>query len=320
MLIKDQHFKNKSITIALLGAPNVGKSTLVNAFLGFDLSPVTPKAQTTRNRFTGVFIMDYTEVILVDTPGIHASGQEMNIRMNGQAFEGAETADLNFLMIDLTQNIQQQFQSFFKLYPEALQKTWVLFNKSDQTTVTMEACAQAFQTQQQERPELEQFFVISAKQEENLHLLYTAIEKTAESSPHRYRDGAISNKSERFFVAEYIREQAFLCLKEELPYELTVVIEDFQDFRGERDDLVASISAVILVNRPSQRAIVIGAKGSVIKKIGTQARAKVEALLGGQVGLNLHVKVSPRWFKNNYVLEEIGLPRVQKSARVWKKR
>ena len=135
-----------------------------------------------------------------------------------------------------------------------------------------------------------------------------------------YPYGDVSNKNLRFFSAEYIREQAFRILKDEVPYELAVVIDDYKDVKDPKSPVISRISASILVNRPSQRAIVVGSKGSVIKKIGTNARKKIEALVGGKVHLNLHVKVSGKWFKNNFVLEELGLPRVQGSRRVWRKR
>jgi GTP-binding protein Era len=111
-------------------------------------------------------------------------------------------------------------------------------------------------------------------------------------------------------------------LKEELPYEIAVVIDEYKDVRKKEEDATpeAHISASILVNRPSQRAIVVGRGGSVIKEIGVNARKKIEAMTGGKVHLNLHVKVSPKWMSNNYVLDEIGLPRTQKSARVWRKK
>ncbi|MBT7610599.1 MAG: KH domain-containing protein, partial [Bacteriovoracaceae bacterium] len=126
------------------------------------------------------------------------------------------------------------------------------------------------------------------------------------------------------FATEFIREQAFELLNDEIPYEVAVVIDEYKDFsdmKGKEKKKIAShISASILVNRPSQRAIVIGSKGIMIKQIGTKSRKKIEAMVGGQVHLNLHVKVSPKWFKNNFVLEELGLPRAVDSARVWRKK
>ncbi|EQC49805.1 KH domain-containing protein, partial [Bacteriovorax sp. DB6_IX] len=168
-------------------------------------------------------------------------------------------------------------------------------------------------------PNLEKHFLISNKTGDNVHLLTGEICDTAIPGPHFYDKGSISNKPERFFATEYIREQAFALLKDELPYELAVVIDEYKDFKDKTGQPTSHISASILVNRPSQRAIVVGSKGSVIKEIGTRARKKISAMTDGKVHLNLHVKVSPKWFKNNFILEELGLPRAQDSARVWKK-
>ncbi len=135
-------------------------------------------------------------------------------------------------------------------------------------------------------------------------------------------DGSVSNKHERFFVTEYIREQVFNLVKEEVPYEVAVVIDDYQDFRDKEmpNKVCTSIQASILVNKPSQRGILVGSGGAMIKKIGSQARERIEEMVGGQVFLKLHVKVSENWFKNNFVLEELGLPRALDSNRVWRKK
>lgn len=325
MLLEDQHPHNKSIVISLLGKPNVGKSSLANELLGFDLSIVSHKAQTTRNRINCAFTIDRTEVVLVDTPGIHSSHQEMNIRMNGQAFSCLDGVDLNFVMLDLRDNCQEDFKSLMKEIGKPLGKTWIIFNKVDLLKEEIDF-EKIFLNLKEDYPFLEKYFVISIKENKNLHALTGAIVDEATPGPHLYPDGAVSNKNERFFVTEYIREQAFKVLKEELPYELAVVIEDYEEIKKDdernqgRKPIIAKIEAVILVNRPSQRGIVVGKGGQVIKEIGIQARKKIEAMLQGSVFLKLHVKVSPKWFKNNYVLEELGLPRVKDSVRVWRKK
>lgn len=322
MLIQDQHPHNRSIMISLLGRPNAGKSSLINHLLGFELSIVSNKPQTTRNKFHCVFTIDHTEVILVDTPGVHKSTQELNIRMNGQAQMGADGVDLNFLLLDLTsKNIINDFKDFVSEFKNKLTKTWILFTKSDLVKVNSETLDQVFSQLQEILPSAQRYFTISSKNGDNIHLLNAAIIEEAKEGPHLYPNGDVSDKNQRFFATEYIREQAFKYLKDELPYELAVVIEDYEEARDkENSKLDAKISASILVNRPSQRAIVVGSKGSVIKEIGTSARKKIEAMIGGRVHLNLHVKVSPKWFRNNFVLDEIGLPRGQKSHRVWRQR
>jgi len=322
MLLEDQHPHNKSIMIAVLGKPNVGKSSFINHLLGFDLSIVSPKPQTTRNNFHCAFTIDRTEVVLVDTPGVHSNAQELNKRMNGQAQMGAEGVDLNFVLLDLTSDIVNEFKEFLKNFENPLTKTWVIFTKADLVNKEAIVLTETTKVLKDLCPSIEKSFIISSKDGHNIHELTGAIQDAALNGPHLYPNGDVSNKSQRFFATEYIREQAFRLLKEELPYEVAVVIDEYKDVK-KKDETAspeAHISASILVNRPSQRAIVVGRGGSIIKEIGVNARKKIEAMTGGKVHLNLHVKVSPKWFNNNFVLDEIGLPRTQNSARVWRKK
>lgn len=322
MLLTDQHPHNKQIMVALLGKPNAGKSTLVNYLLGFDLSIVSSKPQTTRNQYHCAFTVDRTEVVLVDTPGVHSSIQELNIRMNGQAQFGSEGVDLNLILLDATKDVVSECKNFIKEFGDCLTKTWIIFTKSDRVENLADKNFDGFFEQIKELiPSVEKYFVISGKEGDNVHVLTGALCDAAIPGPHLYPDGSVSNKNERFFASEYIREQAFNTLNDELPYELAVVIEEYYDASANpKMNIDTKISASILVNRPSQRAIVVGSKGSVIKDIGTNARKRIEEMVGGKVHLNLHVKVSPKWFRNNFVLDEIGLPRTQKSNRVWRKR
>jgi GTPase len=325
MLIEDQNPFNRSIMIALLGCPNVGKSTLVNTLLGFDLSIVSHKPQTTRNRFHCAFTVDKTEVVLVDTPGLHNSQFEINKRMNEEASLATDGVDLNFIMFDLTQDTDMSLKQFLNCYEGELDRSWILFTKSDMVQISDEELLAKFLKIKEKIPRAEKFLKISAQNQENINVLTGAIVDAAQEGPHLYPNGEVSNKNERFFASEYIREQAFHLLQDELPYELAVVIDEYKDVRrndleDEADRLASHISASILVNRPSQRAIVVGKSGAVIKEIGVRARKKIETMVGGKVHLNLHVKVSPKWYKNNFVLEELGLPRAKDSARVWRQK
>ncbi len=325
MLITNQHPKNKSITVSVLGVPNAGKSTLINTLLGMDLSIVSSRPQTTRNKIRCVVTIDHTEIILTDTPGLHESSLELNKRLNQEAREGAQSADLNLILVDLTKECLPQISCIKKVSDSEFTKSWLVFTKADAIEdVSLSVLQEIFDAAKTIIPSLEKFFVISSKNGDNIHLLTGALCDSANPGPHLYPDGDLSDKPERFFVMEYIREQIFLLLKDELPYEIAVVIDEYKDLYEDNalgnSKTVAHISASILVNRPSQRAIVVGSQGLMIREIGTRARERIEALLDGQVHLNLHVKVSPKWFKNNYVLEDIGLPRAPDSHRVWRKK
>ena len=300
MLLEDQHPHNKSLFASVLGKPNAGKSSLINNLLGFDLSIVSSKPQTTRNTFHCVFNIDRTEVVLVDTPGVHSSGQELNVRMNGQAQYGSDGVDLNLLLIDANNDIIADCKEFLKEFEKDLSETWILFTKVDRLKEKKDFDS-IFNEIQKLIPSASKYFDISSKEDTNIHLLTGALDDIATAGPHLYPKGNISNKNERFFATEYIREQAFKYLKDEIPYEVAVVIEDYQDcFEDEDKTLDARISASILVNRPSQRGIVVGKQGAIIKKIGTEARKKIEAMVDGRVHLNLHVKVSPKLFLNHF--------------------
>jgi len=311
----------KSIMVAILGRPNAGKSSLINHLLGFDLSVVTHKAQTTRNQFHCCMNIDQTEIVFVDTPGIHFANQEMNKRMNEEAMRGAKGADLNLYLVDLTSPVLEEIKKFRDAYKGNLNKTWVVFTKSD--LAKFEASDELKEQIKELFPEVENFFSVSSKTGDNIHLLTGGLCDEAKPGFHLYPDGDVSNKPERFFVSEYIREQVFKCLNEELPYEIAVTIEEFKDWRKydetDLEDVRVRVQAMILVNRPSQRAIVVGKGGSQIKRIGERARKKIETMLGCKVFLKMHVKVSPKWFSNNFVLEELGLPRALNSKRVWRK-
>ena len=318
MLLQDQHPLNRHITVAVLGEANVGKSCLINYLLGSDLSIVTPLPQTTRNKIHCIFTIDRTEIILIDTPGLHSSRQEINKRFNQQARESILGADLSLLLLDLSRELLPQIQMFQSFFPTPPPNLWIIFTKSDllfqpEDSEKIVRYADNLNTMVTEvLPELSKSFVVSSKRGDNLHDLTAAIVDAAAPGPHLYPGGEVSNKSERFFVCEYIREQAFELLRNEVPYQIAVIINEYQKINTH-----FHISASIIVNRPSQRGIVVGSGGKIIKEIGVRSRPKIEAMLGGNVFLNLHVKVAPRWFKNNFILEELGLPRAADSARVW---
>ncbi len=325
--------KHKSLTVGLLGAPNVGKSSLVNCLQGMDLSIVSPKPQTTRNRFLSIFHVDDVEIILQDTPGLHTSNQELNIRMNNQAMM-LDGCDLVCAVIDTKTDLVAQIESFLKTlqqqashqkdFEDLFKKQWWLIIQKADLIDDQEKFQQQWQSIQKDWPVFQKIFSVSAETEGGIHLLISALLDHAPKAPHLFPEGDISNKNERFFVAEFIREQVFLRISDEIPYEVAVVVDSFQDnFRkdeqtGEEKLHRSEIAATILVNRPSQRAIIIGSGGKMIREIGQQSREKLEKFLDRKIYLKLHVKASPKWFRNNFVLEEIGLPRAPRSQRVWR--
>jgi GTPase len=330
MLIENQHPLNKQVTASILGVPNAGKSSLVNYFLGVDLSIVTDRPQTTRNKLLCVHHINRTEVVFVDTPGLHRASKEMNRRMNEQAVESVKGADINLILINpqgdsVHEGVTDQLRVLKAHLPAEMSKVWIVFTRRDNfnPVAVSEVPTPSMEDVFREIfPTYEKFFWISSKDGGGIKELESALEKAAVSAPHLFTRDELSNKNMRFFASEFIREQVFLLLNEEVPYEIAVMIDEFKEptakeiARGAKP--ISHISASILVNRPSQKAIVIGSKGQRIKDIGTNARKKIEDLMGQQVHLNLHVKVTPQWFKNNKILEELGLPRSAATPRSWK--
>jgi GTP-binding protein Era len=320
MLLENQHPLNKSIMVGVVGVANAGKSSLINHYLGFDLSPVTPKPQTTRNRIQCVMNVDHTEVVLVDTPGLHQSSKEINVRMNYQAQEMLAENDQNMLLVDLGRRLEEQLIEVSKAL-HGLEDFihFVVFTKADRVPVSkQETLAQDyFQRLKPIFPQIQKYFIVSALKDEGTSELIMHLVDQARPGPHLFPHGDASNKNERFFAAEYIREQAFMLLKEEMPYEIAVIMENFTSKQGPKGE-EHHISAAILVGRLSQRAIVIGKGGAMIREIGIRSRKKIEAMMGATVHLNLHVKLAERWQKNNFILEELGLPRAPQSNRVWR--
>src|SRR5690606_38676047 len=193
MLFENQHPHNKSIMIAVLGKPNVGKSSFINHLLGFDLTIVSSKPQTTRNHFHCAFTIDRTEVVLVDTPGVHSTAQELNKRMNGQAQMGAEGVDLNFVLLDLTTDVVAEFKDFLKNFEHQLSKTWIIFTTADLSNKDERSRGNALVKIQELCPTVEKHFVISSTDGHNIHELTGAIVDAAQNAPHLYPGGDASN-------------------------------------------------------------------------------------------------------------------------------
>ena len=201
MLFEHQYPYNCSMNIAVLGGPNVGKSTLINCYIGMDLTIVTSRPHTTRQQLKCVTLIDHTEFIFIDTPGVHLSHKELNKRMNGQAREALKRADMNLLLLDLTSDLLPQYLAIKEHFKEEWKKTWLVFNKADQVQdpLIRAKIPPLFKQFQKWIPQIEKYFVISAKQEENIHELTADLLNEAPNRPHQFRKGEISNKSERFF-------------------------------------------------------------------------------------------------------------------------
>jgi GTPase len=282
--------------ISIFGKPNAGKSTLLNALLGEKLAIVSHKVQTTRHRIKGILTEPDYQLIFSDTPGIIEPRYKLHEKMM-QAVKGAlEDADLALLLVAANDNLEETDEIFssIKLKAPAL----VVLNKIDLVSETAREAAVRFFSSKDYCKEV---FSISALHNKNVDaLLKKVLEFIPEGEPFFEGDN-ISDLSTRFFVSELIREKIFSLFQEEIPYETTVLVTAFQE-----KTTLTKITANIIVQRESQKAIVLGEGGRMIRQLGTESRASIEEFIGRKVFLELFVKVRPKWRDNENFLKEYG--------------
>ena len=286
--------------VAVVGAPNAGKSTLVNALVGQKVAIVSPKAQTTRTRLIGVAIAGESQILLVDTPGIFAPQRRLDRAMVAAAWSGAQDADLIAFVIDSKTGITHKIADLLDKLAARHEPKLLILNKVD-------LCAKEtlleLATRLQEKLSPEAIFMISAISGDGVLDLRKALEARMPEGPWHFPEDQVSDATDRMLAAEVTREQIFLQLHAELPYASAVETEKYE----ERKDGSVAIHQQILVGRPTQRAIVLGKGGVRLKEIGTQSRLQLERLLQRKVHLFLHVKVAEKWEEDRGLYREIGL-------------
>jgi len=285
--------------IAAVGRPNVGKSTLINTIIGSKVSIVTPKPQTTRHRILGVDTHEDYQAIYVDTPGIHRQANKaMNRMMNRTAAHALIDADLILFMTEANRWTEED-QDVLERLSTVSAPVIALLNKIDKVH-PREALLQAL-SEMAARREFAEVIPISAMKRENVDKLVALVPSYLPESGPLFPGEMISDRSENFRAAEVIREKLTLELRQEIPYGLTVQIERF-----ERDEKGILINAVIWVERDSQKGIVVGKGGSVLKRVGRAARVELKKQLAEPVHLELWVKVKSNWADNENDLQRLG--------------
>jgi GTPase len=286
--------------VALIGAPNSGKSTLLNRVVGRKLAIVTPKAQTTRNRLLGIAIQGRTQVIYVDTPGIFAPRRRLDRAMVAAAWSGAEDADDTLLLVDASRGIDQDTRHILDRLAARGRKSILALNKIDLVRrETLLGLADTLSRQGTFDP----IFMISGLKGQGVEDVKRHLAASLPSGPWLFPEDQLSDAPERLIAAEVTREQVFLQLRDELPYASTVETEAWQD----RPDGSVRIEQVIYVQRASQRSIVLGEGGKRIKAIGARARAELERMLERRVHLFLFVKVRQNWVDDRERFDALGL-------------
>jgi GTP-binding protein Era len=287
---------HKSGFVNILGKPNVGKSTLMNALLGEKLSIITPKAQTTRHRILGIANDDDYQIVFSDTPGIIKPGYKLQEHMMSFVQSAMEDADLFILVTEVDDDFKDE-KTLNKLQKTDI-PVMLLINKIDlanQDQVTAKC--------EQWKRDFPSFMVlpISALNNFNLDQVMNKILEIIPENPPYFPKDELTDRPLRFFIAEMIREKILLNYQKEIPYSVEVAVEEYKE-----EEKLVRIRCVIFVARDSQKGIIIGHKGSALKRIGTQARKDIEEFIGKQVFIDLHVKVSKNWRDNDLQLGRFG--------------
>jgi GTP-binding protein Era len=286
--------------VAVLGAPNAGKSTLVNALVGQKVAIVSPKAQTTRARLMGIAIEGEAQILLVDTPGIFAPRRRLDRAMVKAAWEGAESADRVLLVIDAAASIGQRVEGVLAGVEGRPEPKILVLNKVD---IANKGDLLKLATELSARLSPEEVFMVAATSGDGVADLKRHLAGAMPEGPWHYPEDQLSDATDRMVAAELTREQLYLQLHAELPYASAVETEKWED----RKDGSTVIHQQILIERDSQKAIVLGKGGSKLKSIGANAREAIAEHLGRKVHLFLHVKVAPRWSEDRGLYQDIGL-------------
>jgi len=288
---------HKAGFVNIFGPPNAGKSTLMNALLGETLAIVSPKVQTTRHRILGILSEDNYQIIFSDTPGIIDPQYKLHNKMMQQVRSAVEDADVALLMVDATDN-PDEFATIIASLSLKTKKI-LLVNKIDllKDKEQQESIVKAFE----EKIKPDKTMVISALKKINTKKIIPAILKFLPEAPAFYPDDNISDRPMRFFVSEMIREQIYSLYEQEIPYHTAVLVQTFEELPH-----VTKIRADIIATRETQKMILLGTGGSMIKKLGTQARISIEKFLEKKVYLELFIKVRPKWRENDNYLKEYG--------------
>jgi len=292
----------KSGFVSIIGRPNVGKSTLLNQILKQKLTIVTSKPQTTRNKIQGIYTTDDCQIIFIDTPGIHKAQHELGNVMNKFAIGSLDAIDLVLFIVDASSKKGAGDDYILEELKKSKVPTILVLNKVD-----------LVQDEEKLKENIESYkeafnfvggLTISASNGHNIDLLIDKVKNLLDEGPMYYPEDQLLDQPIRFVVAEMIREKVLLKTKEEVPHSVAIMIEKFVEPKKENG--IVEIYAAIIVDRESQKKIIIGKKGSMIKDIGTLARKDIVNLLGNKVYLELFVKVVPNWRDNKMMLRSLG--------------
>ena len=290
--------------VCILGRPNAGKSTLLNALVGEKLAIISPKPQTTRNRIQGVVHVpkrkgkDGGQIVLIDTPGVHKPDSSLGRKMMVEVREALEGCDLVLVIVDVSHKLDLRDQFALDLVKQSKAKAFLILNKIDR--ISEKSKLLPLIEEYRRLYDFAEVFPISALKRKGLDELLKAVLAALPAGPAYFPEDEITDQPARFMAAEIIREQVLLNTSEEIPYATTVIVESFEE--GKR---LTRIAATIYCERQGQKGILVGKGGQMLKKIGTSARIQMERMLGTKVFLELYVKAEPGWRDSRRFVEEL---------------
>ncbi|MEH7457287.1 GTPase Era [Bacillus pseudomycoides] len=289
----------KSGFVSIIGRPNVGKSTFLNRIIGQKIAIMSDKPQTTRNKIQGVYTENDSQVIFIDTPGIHKPKHKLGDFMVKMAQTTLKEVDIVLFMVNAAEGFGRGEEFIIEKLQETKQPVFLVINKIDQ--VHPEQLLELID-QYRKLHEFAEIVPISALDGNNVEALIGAIKKYLPEGPQYYPDNQVTDHPERFIIAELIREKVLHLTREEVPHSVAVVIDAIQ----KREGGAVYVNATIIVERPSQKGIVIGKQGKMLKEVGKRARFDIEALLGSKVFLEVWVKVQKDWRNKMSQLRDLG--------------
>lgn len=293
--------KKASCFVAILGKPNVGKSSLLNRFVGEKVAIVTPKPQTTRNRITGILTAGEIQLVFVDTPGLHTPKTKLSEYMVRQIRSSVADVDVGLLVVEPTGKIHPAEQELIEGFRARKMPAILAVNKID--TLSQKDKMMEKIDDFSKAYDFDAVVPVSALTGDGLDLLLEEIKKHAKPGPHYFAEDAMTDQPERVLIAEIIREKLLYNLQEEIPHGTAVVIEQMKE-RAEKN--LVDLHATILCEKTSHKGIIIGKNGSMLKKIGAQSRAEIESFLGVPVNLQCWVKIKPDWRNRAGIIRDIG--------------
>lgn len=291
----------KSGFISIIGRPNVGKSTFLNHVIGQKIAIMSDKPQTTRNKIQGVLTREQSQMIFIDTPGIHKPKHKLGEFMIKVSKNTLREVDLIMFMVNAEEELGKGDEFILELLQETKTPVFLVINKIDQ--IHPDELIRIIETYNEKYPFAE-IVPISALQGNNVENLLTTIEKYLPEGPQYYPSDQVTDHPERFIISELIREKVLHLTREEIPHSIAVVIDKIK--RDEENDNMIRVQATIMVERDSQKGIVIGKRGALLKEVGTLARKDIEMLLGSKVYLELWVKVQKDWRNKSTFLRDFG--------------